>query len=131
MSGGEKSSSTKDEERTRLSSPSAAFQTTPQDDTGVAHILEHTALCGSEKFPCRDPFFKMTNRSMATFMNAFTGSLLECCPRLADGFQLIVSLASDWTMYAFSTQNQKDYFNLMSVYLDAVLHPKLDEYDFM
>lgn len=50
-----------------------AFQTTPKDDTGVAHILEHTALCGSEKFPCRDPFFKMTNRSMATFMNAFTG----------------------------------------------------------
>ncbi len=40
-------------------------------------------------------------------------------------------LASDWTMYAFSTQNQKDYFNLLSVYLDAVLHPKLDEYDFM
>jgi Zn-dependent M16 (insulinase) family peptidase len=52
---------------------SVAFQTTPKDDTGVAHILEHTALCGSEKFPCRDPFFKMTNRSMATFMNAFTG----------------------------------------------------------
>ena len=51
-----------------------AFQTTPKDDTGVAHILEHTALCGSEKFPCRDPFFKMTNRSMATFMNAFTGT---------------------------------------------------------
>ncbi len=54
---------------------SVAFQTTPKDDTGVAHILEHTALCGSEKFPCRDPFFKMTNRSMATFMNAFTGIL--------------------------------------------------------
>lgn len=53
---------------------SVAFQTTPKDDTGVAHILEHTALCGSEKFPCRDPFFKMTNRSMATFMNAFTGT---------------------------------------------------------
>ncbi|CAF0806826.1 unnamed protein product [Rotaria sp. Silwood1] len=90
---------------------SVAFQTTPNNDTGVAHILEHTTLCGSEKFPCRDPFFKMINRSMATFMNAFT--------------------ASDWTMYAYSTQNQKDYFNLMSVYLDAVLHPKLDEYDFM
>jgi Zn-dependent M16 (insulinase) family peptidase len=52
---------------------SVAFQTTPKDNTGVAHILEHTSLCGSEKFPCRDPFFKMTNRSMATFMNAFTG----------------------------------------------------------
>jgi len=56
---------------------SVAFQTTPKDDTGVAHILEHTALCGSEKFPCRDPFFKMTNRSMATFMNAFTGIFSE------------------------------------------------------
>jgi Zn-dependent M16 (insulinase) family peptidase len=46
-------------------------------------------------------------------------------------FHLFFVSASDWTMYAFSTQNQKDYFNLMAVYLDAVLHPKLDEYDFM
>ena len=45
------------------------------DSTGVPHILEHTALCGSEQFPVRDPFFKMLNRSMATFMNAFTGEL--------------------------------------------------------
>lgn len=51
---------------------SVAFRTTPMDDTGVSHILEHTVLCGSAKYPCRDPFFKMLNRSLATFMNAFT-----------------------------------------------------------
>ena len=50
-----------------------AFRTTPMDSTGIPHILEHTALCGSEKFPVRDPFFKMLNRSLSTFMNAFTG----------------------------------------------------------
>jgi Zn-dependent M16 (insulinase) family peptidase len=69
----------------------------------------------------------MTNRSMATFMNAFTGIRLFSSKVI---FHCLF-LASDWTMYAYSTQNQKDYFNLMSVYLDAVLHPKLDEYDFM
>ena len=46
------------------------------DNTGVAHILEHTVLCGSQKYPVRDPFFKMMNRSLATFMNAFTGKYL-------------------------------------------------------
>ena len=51
---------------------SVAFRTIPKDDTGVSHILEHTVLCGSAKYPCRDPFFKMLNRSLATFMNAFT-----------------------------------------------------------
>ncbi|XP_048577548.1 presequence protease, mitochondrial isoform X1 [Nematostella vectensis] len=86
------------------------LRTTPLDSTGVPHILEHTALCGSEKFPCRDPFFKMLNRSLATFMNAFT--------------------ASDFTMYPFSTQNSKDYFNLLSIYLDAVFFPRLRELDF-
>lgn len=50
-----------------------AFRTTPLDSTGVPHILEHLTLCGSEKFPVRDPFFKMYARSLATFMNAFTG----------------------------------------------------------
>lgn len=49
------------------------FRTTPFDDTGIPHILEHSVLCGSEKFPVRDPFFKMLNRSLATFMNAMTG----------------------------------------------------------
>ncbi|XP_031790924.1 presequence protease, mitochondrial-like [Piliocolobus tephrosceles] len=49
------------------------FRTTPMDSTGVPHILQHTILCGSQKYPCRDPFFKMLNRSLSMFMNAFTG----------------------------------------------------------
>lgn len=89
---------------------SVQFRTTPMDSTGVPHILEHTVLCGSEKYPCRDPFFKMLNRSLSTFMNAFT--------------------ASDYTMYPFSTQNAKDFQNLLSVYLDAVFFPCLRELDF-
>ncbi|KAI5624250.1 presequence protease, mitochondrial precursor, partial [Silurus asotus] len=89
---------------------SVQFRTTPMDNTGVAHILEHTVLCGSRRFPCRDPFFKMLNRSLSTFMNAFT--------------------ASDYTMYPFSTQNAKDFQNLLSVYLDAVFFPCLRELDF-
>uniref|UniRef100_A0A3Q1EMH6 Presequence protease, mitochondrial n=1 Tax=Acanthochromis polyacanthus TaxID=80966 RepID=A0A3Q1EMH6_9TELE len=89
---------------------SVQFRTTPMDSTGVPHILEHTVLCGSEKYPCRDPFFKMLNRSLSTFMNAFT--------------------ASDYTMYPFSTQNAKDFQNLLSVYLDAVFFPCLREQDF-
>ena len=89
---------------------SVAFKTVPDDSTGVAHILEHTALCGSEKFPVRDPFFSMIKRSLNTFMNAFT--------------------ASDWTMYPFSTQNRKDYRNLLDVYLDAAFFPKLDALSF-
>uniref|UniRef100_A0A4X2MBK3 Presequence protease, mitochondrial n=1 Tax=Vombatus ursinus TaxID=29139 RepID=A0A4X2MBK3_VOMUR len=89
---------------------SVQFRTTPMDSTGVPHILEHTVLCGSQKYPCRDPFFKMLNRSLATFMNAFT--------------------ASDYTLYPFSTQNSKDFQNLLSVYLDAVFFPCLRELDF-
>lgn len=89
---------------------SVIFRTTPTDSTGLPHILEHTTLCGSAKFPCRDPFFKMLNRSLATFMNAMT--------------------APDYTMYPFSTQNPKDFENLMSVYLDAVFRPMLNESDF-
>ncbi|XP_076838253.1 presequence protease, mitochondrial [Brachyhypopomus gauderio] len=89
---------------------SVQFRTTPMDSTGVPHILEHTVLCGSRRFPCRDPFFKMLNRSLSTFMNAFT--------------------ASDYTMYPFSTQNAKDFQNLLSVYLDAVFFPSLRELDF-
>ncbi|XP_066511375.1 presequence protease, mitochondrial-like [Hoplias malabaricus] len=89
---------------------SVQFRTTPMDSTGVPHILEHTVLCGSRRFPCRDPFFKMLNRSLSTFMNAFT--------------------ASDYTMYPFSTQNAKDFQNLLSVYLDAVFFPCLRELDF-
>ncbi|KAE8752616.1 hypothetical protein FOCC_FOCC000738 [Frankliniella occidentalis] len=86
------------------------LRTTPMDSTGLPHILEHTTLCGSEKFPVRDPFFKMLVRSLATFMNAMTGP--------------------DYTIYPFATQNKQDYFNLMSVYLDAVFRPKLSELDF-
>ncbi len=89
---------------------SVAFKTVPSDSTGVAHILEHTALCGSAKFPVRDPFFSMLKRSLSTFMNAFT--------------------ASDWTMYPFSTQNKKDFYNLMDVYLDAAFFPRLDSLNF-
>ncbi|XP_013369108.1 PREDICTED: presequence protease, mitochondrial [Chinchilla lanigera] len=89
---------------------SVQFRTTPMDSTGVPHILEHTVLCGSQKYPCRDPFFKMLNRSLSTFMNAFT--------------------ASDYTLYPFSTQNAKDFQNLLSVYLDATFFPCLRELDF-
>lgn len=87
-----------------------ALRTVPHDSTGVAHILEHTALCGSEKYPVRDPFFMMTRRSLNTFMNAFT--------------------SSDWTAYPFASQNRKDFFNLLDVYLDAVFFANLDPLDF-
>ncbi len=89
---------------------SAGFKTVPWDSTGVAHILEHTVLCGSAKYPVRDPFFSMLKRSLNTFMNALT--------------------ASDWTMYPFATQNRKDYYNLMSVYLDSAFFPILDRLSF-
>ena len=88
-----------------------AFRTIPEDSTGVAHILEHTALCGSRKYPVRDPFFMMIRRSLNTFMNAFT--------------------SSDWTAYPFATQNEKDFHNLLSVYLDSSFFPNLDELDFL
>ncbi len=87
------------------------LRTVPQDSTGVAHILEHTVLCGSEKYPVRDPFFMMIRRSLNTFMNAFT--------------------SSDWTAYPFASQNRKDYFNLLDVYLDAVFFSRVHELDFM
>ena len=87
-----------------------AFRTVPMDSTGVAHILEHTTLCGSEKFPVRDPFFMMIRRSLNTFMNAFT--------------------SSDWTAYPFASKNRKDFNNLLSVYLDAAFFPRLHRLDF-
>lgn len=87
-----------------------ALRTVPHDSTGVAHILEHTALCGSERYPVRDPFFMMVRRSLNTFMNAFT--------------------SSDWTAYPFASQNLKDFNNLLDVYLDAVFFSRLDELDF-
>ncbi|CAI8305863.1 MAG: Uncharacterised protein [SAR92 bacterium MED-G29] len=87
-----------------------ALRTVPMDSTGVAHILEHTALCGSEKYPVRDPFFMMIRRSLNTFMNAFT--------------------SSDWTAYPFASQNKKDFNNLLDVYLDSVFFARLDPLDF-
>lgn len=87
------------------------FRTTPFDSTGLPHILEHNVLCGSQRFPVRDPFFKMLNRSLATFMNAMTGP--------------------DYTLYPFSSTNEVDYRNLQSIYLDAVFKPNLKYLDFL
>lgn len=88
-----------------------SFRTTPMDSSGAPHILEHTVLCGSKLYPVRDPFFKMLNRSLATFMNAMTGP--------------------DYTFYPFSTMNETDYRNLQKIYLDAVFRPNIKELDFM
>jgi Zn-dependent M16 (insulinase) family peptidase len=88
-----------------------AFMTEPQDSTGVAHILEHTSLCGSQQYPVRDPFFMMIRRSLNNFMNAFT--------------------SSDWTAYPFASQNRKDFDNLLKVYLDAAFFPSLNKLDFL
>src|SRR5689334_3909802 len=90
---------------------SVSFKTIPRDSTGVAHILEHTTLCGSKKYPVRDPFFNMIKRSLNTYMNAWT--------------------APDYTSYPFSTQNEKDFTNLLSVYLDATFFPNLEKFDFL
>lgn len=87
-----------------------SFKTLPSSSNGVAHILEHTVLCGSKKFPIKDPFFAMGRRSLNTFMNALTGS--------------------DFTCYPAATQNEKDFYNLLEVYLDAVFHPELKELSF-
>jgi Zn-dependent M16 (insulinase) family peptidase len=89
---------------------SIGFKTNPPDCTGIPHILEHTTLCGSYKYPVRDPFFKMLNRSLSNFMNAMTGH--------------------DYTFFPFSTTNAKDFENLRSVYLDATFNPLLKEEDF-
>ena len=87
-----------------------SFQTLPQTSNGVAHILEHTVLCGSKKFPIKDPFFSMTRRSLNTFMNALTGQ--------------------DFTCYPAASQVPKDFYNLLEVYIDAVFHPNLAECSF-
>lgn len=88
-----------------------SFKTLPTKSDGVAHILEHTVLCGSKKFPVKDPFFAMTRRSLNTFMNALTGS--------------------DFTCYPAATQVPKDFYNLLDVYLDAVFHPNLNRLSFL
>ena len=79
------------------------FRTIPEDDTGVAHILEHSVLCGSEKYPVKEPFVELLKSSFSTFLNAFT--------------------SSDWTAYPVCSRNGADFLNLMDVYLDAVFHP--------
>ncbi|MBA2727468.1 MAG: insulinase family protein, partial [Parachlamydiaceae bacterium] len=88
-----------------------SFQTLPDNSDGVAHILEHTVLCGSKKFPVKDPFFGMTRRSLNTFMNALTGA--------------------DFTCYPAASQIPKDFYNLLDVYLDAVFHPNLNLFSFL
>ena len=80
-----------------------AFRTIPSDDTGVAHIIEHSVLCGSEKYPVKEPFVDLLKSSFATFLNAYT--------------------SSDHTAYPVSSRNGQDFLNLVDVYLDAVLHP--------
>ena len=80
-----------------------AFKTPPADDTGVFHILEHSVLCGSDRYPVKEPFVHLLKNSMQTFLNALT--------------------FSDKTMYPVSSTNINDLENLMDVYLDAVLHP--------
>ncbi len=84
-----------------------AFMTPPEDSTGVAHILEHSVLCGSEQYPLKDPFLVLAKQSVKTFLNAMT--------------------FPDKTVYPASSMVRKDYFNLMSVYGDAVFFPLLDE----
>src|SRR5580692_7798226 len=88
-----------------------SFQTLPDSSNGIAHILEHTVLCGSKKFPVKDPFFAMTRRSLNTYMNALTGQ--------------------DFTCYPASSQVEKDFYNLLEVYLDAVFHPELKRVSFL
>lgn len=88
-----------------------SLRTYPKTSNGVAHILEHTVLCGSEHFPVRDPFFSMTRRSLNTFMNAFTGG--------------------DFTCYPAATQIPQDFYNLLAVYADAVFHPRLLKTSFL
>ena len=82
-----------------------AFRTPPADSTGVAHIIEHTVLCGSEKYPLKDPFVELVKGSLNTFLNAMT--------------------YPDKTMYPVASTNEKNFHNLMSVYLDAVFHPNI------
>lgn len=87
------------------------FRTTPKDSTGVAHILEHSVLGGSEKYPVKEPFVELLKGSLATFVNAFT--------------------YPDKTCYPVASQNEKDFYNLIDVYMDAVLHPRITEQTLM
>ena len=80
-----------------------AFKTLPSDDSGVFHILEHSVLCGSKKYPVKEPFVELMKSSMSTFLNALT--------------------FEDKTFYPISSRNNQDFMNLTKVYLDAVFNP--------
>ncbi|MBQ7922715.1 MAG: insulinase family protein [Clostridia bacterium] len=86
----------------------AAFRTTPTDSTGVPHIIEHSVLCGSKNFPSRDPFMQLAKGSLNTFLNAMT--------------------YPDKTLYPVASCNDKDFVNLMHVYMDAVFYPNIYTY---
>ena len=85
------------------------FRTPPEDETGVPHIIEHTTLCGSKKFPVKDPFIELAKGSLNTFLNAMT--------------------YPDKTVYPVASCNDQDFKNLMDVYLDAVFHPNITKYE--
>lgn len=84
---------------------SVGFKTVPENSTGVFHIIEHSVLCGSEKYPVKEPFVELLKSSLQTFLNAIT--------------------FPDKTVYPISSRNDKDFINLASVYLDAVFHPAM------
>jgi Zn-dependent M16 (insulinase) family peptidase len=86
------------------------FRTPPSDSTGVAHILEHSVLCGSRKYPLKEPFVELLKGSLQTFLNAFT--------------------YPDKTCYPVASQNHQDFYNLIDVYLDAVFYPRLTPHIF-
>ena len=88
----------------------AIFPTPPPDETGLPHIMEHSVLAGSEKYPVREPFFELIKMSMATFINAFTS---QC-----------------FTAYPVCTTVERDFFNLADVYMDAIFHPQLTKNTF-
>ena len=84
-----------------------SFRTPPKNSTGVAHILEHSVLCGSEKYPVKEPFVELLKSSLQTFLNALT--------------------FPDKTCYPVASTNLRDFYNLVDVYIDAVFHPRIDE----
>ena len=84
-----------------------SFRTPPKDSSGVAHILEHSVLCGSKKYPVKEPFVELLKSSLQTFLNALT--------------------FPDKTCYPVASTNLRDFYNLVDVYIDAVFHPRIDE----
>lgn len=86
---------------------SISFRTPPEDNCGTPHILEHSVLCGSKKYPVKEPFVELIKSTLTTFINAFT--------------------FSDKTMYPVASKNEKDFMNLIDVYMDAVLNPRIYE----